>query len=201
MTVVQVYDNGQVFSPSVLDISEQQLVDIFIGGGKTIAALSLALNFPTLPSVMHSLVNAYKKNILPVSLATDYTFWGSEKTKEILENPEAFASAAAAAAPAAAAAAPAAEAPKEEEKEESDDDMVRRHPPYSFKLMLTLCTGLRSLRLSARSMCLIRDFPVHTYSRPLRGTSSKMKIVIPDVILPRLLSAILIVISLQSFEV
>lgn len=125
MTVVQVYDNGNVFSPSVLDVSEQQLVDTFLGAGKAIACISLATNFPTLASVMHSLVNAYKKNVLPVSIGTDYTFWGSEKTKEILENPEAFAAAAASAAPAAAAAdAPAAEAPKEEEKEESDDDMV-----------------------------------------------------------------------------
>ncbi|TFK40149.1 60S acidic ribosomal protein P0 [Crucibulum laeve] len=121
MSVVQIFDQGNIFSPDVLDIDEKELVDRFLSGIKTIAAISLALNYPTIVSITHSLVNAYK-NLLAVSLATDYTFEGSEKVKEYLANPEAFASAAPA-----AAAAPAAEAPKaeekEEEKEESDDDM------------------------------------------------------------------------------
>jgi len=121
MTVFQIYDKGNIFSPDVLDIDEQELVDRFLSGIKTIAAISLALNYPTIVSVSHTLVNAYK-NILAISLATDYTFEASEKIKEYLANPDAFA----VAAPVAEAAAPAAAAPaqeKEEEKEESDDDM------------------------------------------------------------------------------
>lgn len=109
MTVIQIYDNGQTFAPSVLDIEESALLANFLGGIKTIAAISLALNYPTLASVSHSLVNSYK-NILAVSLATDYTFEGAEKAKAYLENPEAFQ----AAAPVAAEAAPAAEAKAEE---------------------------------------------------------------------------------------
>ncbi|KAJ7650381.1 60S acidic ribosomal protein P0 [Roridomyces roridus] len=123
MTVVQIFDNGALFSPDVLDVAESDLVDRFLTGIKTIACLSLALNYPTLVSVSHSLVNAYK-NLLAVSLATDYTFEGSEKVKEYLANPDAFA--VVEAAPAAAAAAPAetkAEEKKEEEAEESDEDM------------------------------------------------------------------------------
>ncbi|KAF8183982.1 60S acidic ribosomal protein P0 [Pholiota molesta] len=122
MTVFQIYDRGNIFSPDVLDIDEQELVDRFLSGIKTIAALSLALNYPTIVSVSHTLVNAYK-NVLAISLATDYTFEASEKIKEYLANPDAFAVAApvAEAAAAPAAAAPAEE--KEEEKEESDDDM------------------------------------------------------------------------------
>lgn len=123
MTVVQIYDQGNVFPPSVLDVDVQELVDRFLVGIKTIAAISLALQYPTIVSVTHSLVNAYK-NLIAVSLATDYTFEGAEKAKEYLANPEAFAVAAAPAAAAAADAAPAAaEEAKEEEKEESDDDM------------------------------------------------------------------------------
>ncbi|KAF9496806.1 60S acidic ribosomal protein P0 [Pleurotus eryngii] len=121
MTVVQIYDQGNAFSPDVLDIDEAELVDRFLSGIKTIAAISLALNYPTIVSVVHSLVNAYK-NLLAVSLGTEYTFEGSEKIKEYLANPEAFA----AAAPVATEAAPAEvakEEEKEEEKEESDDDM------------------------------------------------------------------------------
>ncbi|ETW83121.1 hypothetical protein HETIRDRAFT_409064 [Heterobasidion irregulare TC 32-1] len=123
MTVVQIYDQGNVFPPSVLDVDVQELVDRFLVGIKTIAAISLAVKYPTIVSVTHSLVNAYK-NLIAVSLATDYTFEGAEKAKEYLANPEAFAVAAAPAAAAAADAAPAAaEEAKEEEKEESDDDM------------------------------------------------------------------------------
>ncbi|KAI0749429.1 60S acidic ribosomal protein P0 [Daedaleopsis nitida] len=121
MTVVQIFDEGNIFSPEVLDISDQELLDRFFSGITTIAAISLALNYPTVVSVMHSLVNSYKK-LIAIALATDYSFEGAEKAKEYLANPEAFA---VAAAPVAATeAAPAAEsAPAEEEKEESDDDM------------------------------------------------------------------------------
>ncbi|KAF8893279.1 hypothetical protein CPB85DRAFT_1330804 [Mucidula mucida] len=105
MTVVQIFDSGNAFPPSVLDVDEQELIDRFLSGIKTVAAISLALNYPTIVSVVHSLVNAYK-NVLAVSLATEYTFDGSEKVKEYLANPEAFA----AAAPAATEAAPAAAA-------------------------------------------------------------------------------------------
>jgi len=122
MTVVQIYDQGNVFSPEVLDIDEQVLIDRFLSGIKTIAAISLALNYPTIVSVTHSLVNAYK-NILAIALTTEYSFEGAEKIKEYLANPEAFAVAAAPAASEAAPAAAAAAEEKEEEKEESDDDM------------------------------------------------------------------------------
>ncbi|KAG6898662.1 60s acidic ribosomal protein P2 [Termitomyces sp. T159_Od127] len=123
MTVVQIFDNGNAFSPEVLDVDESELVERFLSGVKTIAAISLALNYPTLVSVMHSLVNAYK-NVVAVALETEYSFAAVEKIKEYLANPEAFAAAApvAAAAPAAADAAPAA-AKEEEKEEESDDDM------------------------------------------------------------------------------
>ena len=78
MTVVQVYDGGACFPSSVLDIEEKTLIDQFMSGIKTIAAISLAINFPTVASVAHSLVNSYK-NLLAISLATDYEFEGSAK--------------------------------------------------------------------------------------------------------------------------
>lgn len=78
MSVVQIYDNGQTFDSDVLDVDEKDLVDRFVLGIKQIACLSLALNYPTIASVSHSLVNAYK-NLIAVSLATDYEFEGSAK--------------------------------------------------------------------------------------------------------------------------
>ncbi|KAG2058546.1 hypothetical protein BDR06DRAFT_950366 [Suillus hirtellus] len=123
MTVVQIFDSGNAFAPEVLDIDEQVLIDRFMSGIQTIAAISLALNYPTLVSVTHSLVNSYK-NLIALCLSTDYIFEGAQKAKDYLENPEAFAAVAAPAAAEAAPAAAEAEAEeKAEEKEESDDDM------------------------------------------------------------------------------
>jgi large subunit ribosomal protein LP0 len=125
MTVVQIFDQGNAFAPDVLDVDEKELLDRFMSGIKSIAAISLALKYPTIVSVTHTLVNSYK-NLIAIALATEYTFEGAEKAKEYLANPEAFAAAAAPAAETAAAAA--ADAPKEEakpaeEEAESDDDM------------------------------------------------------------------------------
>ncbi|KIJ66703.1 hypothetical protein HYDPIDRAFT_127960 [Hydnomerulius pinastri MD-312] len=83
MTVVQIFDSGNAFAPAVLDIDEKELIDRFMSGIKSIAAISLALNYPTLVSVTHSLVNAYK-NLISVALVTDYSFEGAEKVGVIL---------------------------------------------------------------------------------------------------------------------
>ena len=94
----------------------------FMAGVRNVASVSLAIKYPTLASVAHSLATGVQ-NMLGVAAATDVTFKQAEKLKEYLANPSAFAAAApvaaASAAPAAAAAAPA----KEEAKEESDEDM------------------------------------------------------------------------------
>jgi len=123
MTVSMIYDNGTAFPPHVLDVDESELIGRFMTGIKTIACISLALSYPTIVSITHSLVNAYK-NVLAIAVETEYSFPAADKIKEYLANPDAYAAAAPAgdSAPAAAAAeeAPAA---KEEEKEDSDDDM------------------------------------------------------------------------------
>ena len=120
MSVVQVYDNGQIFPSSILDITDDELVGHFVSAINTIASISLAVGYPTLPSVGHSVVNHYK-NVLALSIATDYTFEGSEAIKDRLANPDAYAAAAPVAAASSSGAAE--EAPAEEEEEESDGDM------------------------------------------------------------------------------
>jgi len=125
LAVQQVYDQGTVFSPKVLDITDDDLMGTFQTGLNNVAAVSLAIGFPTIASVPHSVVNGFKR-LLALAAVTDITFKQAETLKEFLADPSKFAAAAAAAAPAAsaAAAAPAAEAAKEEEpEEESDDDM------------------------------------------------------------------------------
>ncbi|PYI16538.1 60S acidic ribosomal protein P0 [Aspergillus japonicus CBS 114.51] len=122
MTISQVYDQGQTFGSEVLDIEESQLLDAFSAAIKTITTISLAANFPTLPSVIHSVVNSYKK-VLAVAIETEISWPEIEELKDRIANPDAYASSAPAAAAAPAGGdAPAAEAPAEE-AEESDEDM------------------------------------------------------------------------------
>jgi len=115
MGISQVYDQGNCFPPSVLDIEEAQLLKAFSSAITTIACISLAANFPTLPSVMHSVVNSYKK-VLSVAIETEYSWPEIDELKDRIANPDAYA----AAAPVAAETTNEAAAPAEEEKADSD---------------------------------------------------------------------------------
>lgn len=91
MSVAQVYNEGQTFHPSVLDIEESQLFAALNSAIKTIATISLAANYPTLPSVMHSFMNGYKK-ALAVAIETDYSWEAIDELKDRIANPDAYAS-------------------------------------------------------------------------------------------------------------
>ncbi|KAJ9545796.1 hypothetical protein OSB04_025503 [Centaurea solstitialis] len=127
LVVLTVYDNGSVFSPEVLDLTEDDLIEKFALGVSMVTSLALAIHYPTIAAAPHMLINAYK-NALAIAVETGYSFPLADKVKEYLEDPSKFAVAAPVAAssgggaPAAAAAAPA-EEKKEEPAEESDDDM------------------------------------------------------------------------------
>jgi len=120
LRVRTVYDVGAIYDPSLLDLTEADVINRFNSAVKNIACIGLAIGYPTIASLPHSIARGYK-NALSISLATDYSTPQAEKLKAILANPGA-------AAPAAKAAhdnKPAAKAAvvKEEPKEEEDDDM------------------------------------------------------------------------------
>jgi large subunit ribosomal protein LP0 len=119
LTVLQVYDSGTIFSPDILDVTPADLRQKFMDGVKNIAAISLAVGYPTVASVPHSIANGFK-NLLAVAAVTDVEFEQATKIKAYLKNPAAFAPAA----PVAKAAAPAKKeaAKKVEVKEESSDE-------------------------------------------------------------------------------
>ena len=83
MVVLQVYDSGNVFAPAILDIEEDALLGYFTAAIGNVASISLAISYPTIVSVSHSLVNSYK-NLLAISVETDYDFEGSEKVLSYL---------------------------------------------------------------------------------------------------------------------
>lgn len=120
LIIEKIYEDGAVFAPEILDITDEDIRSSFMQGVCVVASVCLSIGYPTLCSVPHSLVNGYK-NVLACAVETDISFPLADKVKEYLADPSAFATAApaAAAAPAAEAAAPA----KEESEEESEDDM------------------------------------------------------------------------------
>jgi len=122
LIVQKVYDSGSVFDPEILDITDEDLKAKFMAGVANVAAVSLAISYPTIASVPHSVVNGMK-NLLAVAAVTEISFKEAETLKAFLADPSAFAAAAPAAAAATDAAAPAAAAAKEESEEEEDDDM------------------------------------------------------------------------------
>lgn len=123
MGIAQVYDQGQTFPAEVLDIGEEQLLKSFASAVTAIASVSLAINFPTLPSVIHSFYNSYK-NVLAVAIETEISWPEIEELKDRIANPDAYAAASGPAAGGSSGAADTKADDKEEEKsdEESDED-------------------------------------------------------------------------------
>ena len=117
LTLLQIFDEGSVYEPSVLDITDDMILSTLKSAVRNIAAVSLATGFTTAASVPHLVVNGFK-NVLSVALSTEYSFPAADAVKEMLANPGAFV-----AAPAAASATEAAAPAVEEEAEESDEDM------------------------------------------------------------------------------
>jgi len=116
LVVRHVYDDGAMYDPAVLDITEEVILASFSAGIKNIAAIGIETDTPSVASVPYSILLAFK-NLLAIAAETEYTFPQAESMKEFLANPEAFASAAPTAVTADAA--PAAEAKK---KTSSSDD-------------------------------------------------------------------------------
>lgn len=119
LVVQQVIDGGAVYDPKVLDITDDDLLANAANAVANVAAVSLALGFPTPASVVHDLVRGYK-NVLAVAVATEYDFPLADKVKEYLANPSAFA--APSGGDGGGGGGGGGDAKKEEKKEEEEDD-------------------------------------------------------------------------------
>jgi len=125
LVVKNVYDNGAMYDPKYLKISDNDVIAKFNSGVANVASVSLATGYPTLASLPHSIIHGYK-NILSIAVATDYSFRQAEKVKQYLANPSAFASTSA---PKETKGKPekttekVKEVPKEEPEEKEDEEM------------------------------------------------------------------------------
>jgi len=123
---ISVYEDGFVYTPETLDVSDDDILAKFLSGVQKIAALSLGTGIPALPALPHYFANAFR-SLVAISVATDITFERSKEIKELLDNPDALAalqsSVVADEAPAAAVeSAPAAKEAEPVKKEEPADD-------------------------------------------------------------------------------
>jgi len=125
-----VYDNGTMYDPAVLNLSDSDILDKFMNGLRNVAAVGLSISFPTVASVPHLVLNAYK-NLVAVALETNVTFERANKIKEYLKNPGAFA---AASAPPTSAPAAKGETKKPEPKVEKAPEPVEEEADMGLSL-------------------------------------------------------------------
>jgi len=90
LVIQTVYDEGSIYDVSVLSLSDQDIVNKFSNGVKNVAAVSLGIGFPTVAALPHVLIRGYK-NLLAISLTTEYSFPRADKVKHAIANPGAIA--------------------------------------------------------------------------------------------------------------
>jgi len=82
-----IYDGGSIFSPAVLDITDEILAGAFQDAAGKIASLGLACGYPTLASVPHSINNAFR-TLVSIAIECDaYTFDKAEEFRKALKMP------------------------------------------------------------------------------------------------------------------
>jgi len=87
--VKTVFDSGFVYPSALLNLGTNDVLQTLAKGLQRIATISIQTGFPSLASVPHLIANAYK-NLISISIETNYDFQGSVKVKEYLKDPSAF---------------------------------------------------------------------------------------------------------------
>lgn len=89
LKLTHVYDEGFVFPATLLSYTPADLFQQFAIGVSNVAALSLAISYPSLPAFPHVVADAFK-NLVAVAIGTNYVFEQAKTLKEMAENPDAF---------------------------------------------------------------------------------------------------------------
>jgi len=95
ITVDTVYENGATYSVKVLDMSDNDLVNMFTSSAARVAAISFALGYINQVTLPHSFGRAFRM-ICAIALQSDYDFDELKAVKEAIANPGASAPVAAA---------------------------------------------------------------------------------------------------------
>jgi len=123
LEILSVWDRGVIFTKKDLAIDEAAVEKMLLEGIANVNALSLGAGIPTPSTLPVMLVDAFK-NLLAVSIATDYEFteYDGKNLRKNAKEGKLGGGAAPSAAPAAAAAAPAAKGKEKEPEPEPEDD-------------------------------------------------------------------------------
>jgi len=89
LTCNHVYEEGKVYSAKNLDTTTVMIINRFTSTLSVVASISLALGLPTTASIPHSILGAYK-NLLAISVETNYVFDQAKLVKEMIENPDQY---------------------------------------------------------------------------------------------------------------
>lgn len=74
LVISNIYDNGAIFSPAVLNITTEDLIAGFSNALGGVAGLSMAIGYPTLASVPNSMASAFK-TLVSIAVECDgYSF-------------------------------------------------------------------------------------------------------------------------------
>merc|ERR1739840_22110 len=87
---VQLLKEGDKVGASEATLLNMLNISPFNYGLANVAAVSLAIGYPTVASVPHSVVNGFK-NLLAIAAVTDITFKEAATLKEYLADPSKFA--------------------------------------------------------------------------------------------------------------
>lgn len=85
LLVSKVYNDGSLFEPAVLDLTDDKLKSIFAQSLGKVAALSLELGIPTFASMPHMLSGAFR-HLLAMLLGSGAEYSAGEKADEVLAN-------------------------------------------------------------------------------------------------------------------
>jgi large subunit ribosomal protein LP0 len=86
ITVDTVYENGATYSVKVLDMSDNDLVNMFTSAAGRVAAISFALGYINQVTLPHSFGRAFRM-ICAIALETGYDFDELKAVKEAIANP------------------------------------------------------------------------------------------------------------------
>jgi len=114
--VKTVFDAGFVYPATLLNLGHNDVLQMFARGLQRVTTIALEIGFPSIATIPHLIGNAYK-NVLAISVETEFEFEGSKDIKAFLKDPSAFLSSA----PAQSSSSAAAEEKKEEKKEEKEE--------------------------------------------------------------------------------
>jgi len=91
LQMIAVYDEGTTSDASIIQMTDEVVLSKFLVGIGNVASICMGINFPSLVSFPHVVMNGFK-NLLSIALETEYTFPSAETFKEMAANPGAFTS-------------------------------------------------------------------------------------------------------------